>query len=242
MKRLFLGLCAVVCLYACKQKEEYKAYLHNPELFSQTVHELNTVVMGNNFPPMIAARNYVYGAIAAYEIIAYGNPTQYTSLVGQLNGFKKLSLPAANKAADIELAALLAYMKVGEAVTFPEGSMKEYKDSILQIARDKGLSEETEKASQELADSVSASIIRWSKKDHYLETRGAEKYTVKDIPGRWVPTPPMYASAAEPHWKEIRPMVLDSASMFGAPPPPDFNITDKNSKYYLEVMAIKNAI
>jgi hypothetical protein len=241
MKRLFLGLCAVVCLYACKQKEEYKTYLHNPELFSQTVHELNTVVMGNNFPPMIAARNYVYGAIAAYEIIAYGNPAQYTSLVGQLNGFKKVSFPAVNKAADIELAALLAYMKVGEAVTFPEGSMKEYKDSILQIARDKGLSEETEKASQELADSVSASIIRWSKKDHYLETRGAEKYTVKDIPGRWVPTPPMYASAAEPHWKEIRPMVLDSASMFGAPPPPDFNITDKNSKYYLEVMAIKNA-
>ncbi len=241
MKRLLLGLCVVLCLTACKKNNEYKTYLHNPELFSQTVHQLNTVVMGNNFPPMVAARNYVYGAIAAYEVVASGDPKQYTSLVGQLNGLKKVSLPPANKDVDIELAALLAYMKVGEAVTFPEGSMKEYKDSILQIARDKGLPEETEKASQELADSVSASIIRWSKKDHYLETRGAEKYTVKDIPGRWVPTPPMYASAAEPHWKEIRPMVIDSASMFHVPPPPDFNITDKNSKYYQEVMMIKNA-
>ncbi|MBV9987204.1 MAG: vanadium-dependent haloperoxidase, partial [Chitinophagaceae bacterium] len=90
--------------------------------------------------------------------------------------------------------------------------------------------------------SVSASVIRWSKKDKYLETRGAEKYTVMDQPGRWIPTPPMYASAAEPHWKEIRPMVMDSATMFAPPPPPDFNITDKNSKYYHEVMAIKNAI
>jgi len=120
--------------------------------------------------------------------------------------------------------------------------MQEYKDSILQEARNKGLPSAVEKASQVLADSVSASIIRWSKKDNYLETRGADKYTVKDIPGRWIPTPPLYGSAAEPHWKEIRTMVIDSASIFAPSPPPDFNITDKNSKYYHEVMLIKNAI
>lgn len=242
MKRLILGLCAVVCLVACRKNEDYKTYLHNPELFSQTVHELNTVVMGNNFPPMVASRNYVYAAIAAYEVVVSANPGQYQSLAGQLNGLKSVSLPAADKAADIELAALLAYMKVGEAVTFPEGSMQVYKDSILKIARDKGLPSETEKASQLLADSVSASIIRWSKKDNYLETRGAEKYTVMDVPGRWVPTPPLYASAAEPHWKEIRPMVIDSAGIFAPVAPPDFNITDKNTKYYSEVMKIKNAV
>lgn len=242
MKRLFMGLCVVLCLFACKQSNEYKTYLHNPELFSQTVHELNTVVMGNNFPPMVAARNYVYAAVAAYEVMAAGNPDQYQSLAGQLNGLTSISIPAADKAVDYELAALLAYMKVGEAVTFPEGSLQTYKDSILQVARDKGLPDAVENASKLLADSVSASIIRWSKKDNYLQTRGAEKYTVKDIPGRWVPTPPLYASAAEPHWMEIRPMVIDSASMFAPVPPPDFNITDKNSKYYKEVMAIKNAV
>lgn len=242
MKRLSVGLCAVICLVACRKNDEYKTYLHNPELFSQTVHELNTVVMGNNFPPMVAARNYVYAAIAAYEVMVSGRPDEYQSLAGQVKGLKSISLPPADKAADLELAALLAYMKVGEAVTFPEGSMQTYKDSILKIARDKGLSSETEKASQLLADSVSASIIRWSKKDNYLETRGAEKYTVLDIPGRWVPTPPLYASAAEPHWMEIRPMVIDSAGIFAAPPPPDFNITDKKSKYYSEVMKIKNAV
>ncbi len=242
MKRLIAGLCVVICLFACKQNQDYKAYLHNPELFSQTVHELNTVVMGNNFPPMVAARNYVYGAVAAYEVMVSAYPDKYQSLVGQVHGLKSISLPAANKEADPELAALLAYIKVGEAVTFPEGSMQIYKDSILKIARDKGLPENVEKASQLLADSVGTSIIRWSKKDNYLETRGAEKYTVKDIPGRWIPTPPLYASAAEPHWMEIRPMVIDSAGIFAPPPPPDFNITDKNSKYYAEVMKIKVAV
>lgn len=242
MKKILVGLCAVVVLFGCKNSNEYKTYLHNPDLFSNTAHELNTVVMGNNFPPMVASRNYAYAAIAAYEVIAAGNPAQYQSLVGQLNGLKQISIPKDTVGVDIELAALLAYMKVGEAVTFPEGSMQLYKDSILKVARSKGLPGAVEKKSQQLADSIGMSIIRWSKKDNYLETRGAEKYTVMDIPGRWVPTPPLYASAAEPHWQEIRPMVIDSAGIFPVPPPPAFNITDKNSKYYQEVMKIKNAV
>ena len=242
MKKLFIAVCAMVLLIACKTNTEYKTYLHSPILFANTVHELNTVVMGNNFPPMVASRNYAYAAIAAYEVIAAGDSAHYQSLAGQLKGLNKISLAPLTKDVDIELSSILAYIKVGESVTFPEGSLQQYKDSILKIARAKGLPDATEKASQEFADSISASIIRWSKKDNYLETRGAEKYTVKDIPGRWIPTPPMYASAAEPHWGEIRPMVIDSASIFEVPTPFTFNITDKNSDYYKEVTLIKNAI
>lgn len=242
MRKLLLGLVLLSCIHSCKESTEYKNFLHDPVLFSHTVHELNTVVMGNNFPPMIASRNYVYAAVAAYEVIAAAYPNEYESLGGQLKGLKKPVVPTISKDTDIELAALLAYMKVGETVTFPEGSMSDYADSILQVARDKGLSSKIEEASRMLADSISAHIIRWSKKDNYLETRGAEKYAVKKIPGRWVPTPPMYASAVEPHWHEIRPMVIDSAGIFDPPPPPVFNMSDKKSKYYQEVIAIKNAI
>ena len=85
MKHITICCCIVVCLIACKPNVEYKAYLHNPQLFSNTVHELNSVVMGNNFPPMIAARNYTYAAIAAYEIMAAGYPNQYQSLVNQIH-------------------------------------------------------------------------------------------------------------------------------------------------------------
>ena len=41
-----------------------------------------------------------------------------------------------------------------------------------------------------------------------------------NVTGRWIPTPPMYGTAVEPHWNEIRPMVLDSASQFRPVPPP----------------------
>ncbi len=242
MKKIIAGICIVTCLSACKNNTEYKAYLHDQQLFCNTVHELNTVVMGNNFPPMVAARNYTYAAIAAYEVIAAGYPNQYQSLAGQVHGLQALPKAEVGKPIDYELAALLSYIKVGEAVTFPEGSMQQYRDSILKVARDKGLPDDIEAASKQFSDSISAAIIRWSKKDNYAQTRSAEKYSVKDIPGRWIPTPPMYAQATEPHWKEIRTLVIDSANQFVPPPPPPYNITDKKSVYYQEVMKIKNAV
>jgi len=242
MKNFILGLFIMAGLFACKSKTDYKTYLHDPILFSQTVHQLNDVVMGNNFPPMVAARNYAYAAIAAYEVIAAGNPQQYQSLAGQVHGLSALPQPIANQPIDYDLAALLSYIKVGESVTFPEGSLDHYKDSIIKVAKDKGLPDDIEKASKQFADSISGAIIAWSKKDNYAETRGAEKYTVNEkLAWRWVPTPPMYASATEPHWKEIRTMVIDSANLFAAPPPFKFDITDKNSDYYKQVIAVKNA-
>jgi hypothetical protein len=91
------------------------------------------------------------------------------------------------------------------------------------------------------ADTVGAAILEWSKGDNYLQTRGAPEYTVLDSPGRWVPTPPAYSPAAEPHWNQIRPLVLEKADQFIPPPPIKFDMTDKKSDYYKEVMLIKNA-
>jgi len=54
MRKLLLGLVIVLFAQACKPSTEYKTFLHDPALFSNTVYELNTVVMGNNFPPMVA--------------------------------------------------------------------------------------------------------------------------------------------------------------------------------------------
>jgi hypothetical protein len=210
----FASVCLLFLFFSCHQKNEYKAYLSNPQLFCDAVHELNNVVMGNNFPPMVAARNYTYASIAAYEVIAKGYPEKYNSLAGQVHGLAALPAPDKNMPVNFELAALLSYIHVGEAVTFPEGSMNDYVNTNMQTAREKGLPKNVEDASVEFSDSITNAIVRWTSKDNYLQTRSTEKYSVLDTPGRWVPTPPMYASAVEPHWKEIRTLVLDSADMF----------------------------
>jgi len=241
MKHLLVISIVGACLVSCNSKKDYAKIFDDPILYCSTVHELNTVVMGNNFAPIVASRNYTYASIAGYEVIAAGYPDRYNSLGGQLRGLSTLPKPEAGKQIDYPFAALLAYCKLGEAVTFPAGSMKEYVDSLKKLASDHGMPDDVFNNSVQFADTISSVIMEWSKHDNYLQTRGAPEYTVMDSPGRWVPTPPAYSPAAEPHWNQIRTLVMDSANQFIPPAPYPFNVTDKKSPYYKEVMLIKNA-
>jgi hypothetical protein len=242
LKKLCLAALTATFFSACNTKHDYDKIFKDPRLYCDAVHELNTVVMGNNFGPIVASRNYLYAAVAGYEVIAAGYPDKYNSLAGQLRGLKSVPKPVAGQNIDFELASLLAYCKQGEAVTFPEGSMKDYTDSLKQMAKDHGIPDDVYGNTLAYADTVARTIMKWSKKDNYAETRGAPEYTVKDSPGRWIPTPPAYTPAMEPHWSSIRYIVVDSLAEFMVPPPFTFNVTDKNSDYYKQVKLIENVV
>ncbi|HMO62005.1 MAG TPA: vanadium-dependent haloperoxidase [Ferruginibacter sp.] len=242
MRYLLATPVVLLLMFSCSTPATQKTYFEDAFTYCKTVKELNEVVKHVGFPPIVASRNYAYANIAAYECIAGGYPGEYHSLAGQLNGFTTIPAPDTSLQTDYEFAALLAFCKVGEAVTFPEGSMQEYVDSIKKAAKQSGMPADIFANSIAYADTVGKAILAWSKNDNYAQTRSYPRYTVTDEPGRWVPTPPAYASALEPHWNKIRPMVMDSASQFITPKPIPFNIKDKNSAYYQQVIAVKNAV
>ncbi len=215
-------------------------YFDNQALYCKTVKKLNDVVLENNFPPMIATRNYVYATIAAFECIAAGDDN-YITLAGQIKHMPQMPKPEKGKDIDYSLAALLAFTKVGNAVTFPEGSMMGYYKSLMKMADSINMPESKLNNTIAFSDTIVSAILNWSKKDNYAKLRTAERYTVRnDVPGRWIPTPPMYGTAIEPHWCEMRTMVMDSCSQFRPVPPPVFNINDPNSTYYKALMEVKN--
>src|SRR5258706_7341915 len=109
---LTAACCAIVLMTSCHGPADYEKIFSNPILYSNTVHELNTVVMGNNFGPIVASRNYLYAAVAGYEVIAAGYPTAYTSLGGQLRGLGAVPKPDTGKKINFELASLLAYCRL----------------------------------------------------------------------------------------------------------------------------------
>ena len=78
--------------FSCKNGDGYKQMFGDPELYSKTVHELNEVVMGNNFPPIVASRNYTYAAIAGYEVMVVAEPARYRTLAGQIHGLDSLPI------------------------------------------------------------------------------------------------------------------------------------------------------
>jgi hypothetical protein len=239
MKKVVAFICLSTFVVACgnKQVNSYKTLTNDPLLFSKTVKGLNDIVLENNFPPMVAARNYAYATIAAYECIAAGD-SSFQSLSAQIRHMPSMPKP---RSADIDhqLAAMLAFIKVGNAVTFPEGSMMMQYEQLVKAADSAGVSRSALKATRAFSDSMASAILAWSKRDNYSATRGASRYNVTDSPGRWVPTPPMYATGLEPHWMIIRPFVMDSASQFKPTRPPAYNVTDKNSTFYKALAEVK---
>ncbi|MFN5423302.1 MAG: vanadium-dependent haloperoxidase [bacterium] len=230
----FLVLCS------CSKRSQSVSTFNDPLLFNISVKQLNDVVLQNNFPPMIAARNYAYANIAAYECIAAGD-TLLESLTGRIRHMPAMPAPNHPDKIDYHLASILALIKVGNAVTFPEGSMMDYYQAIQNRADSLGVSAETIKASIAFSDTISTTILKWSRSDNYAETRSSPRYEVTDAAGRWVPTPESYAPALEPYWREIRPFVLDSASQCRPGNPPPYSM-DKNSVYYQSLMEVKRAV
>jgi hypothetical protein len=207
-------------------------------LYCKTVKKLNDVVLYNNFPPVIASRNYAYANIAAYECIAAGDPN-FQTLSGQIKHLPTMPRPSDASKVDYQLAALLTLVKVGNAVTFPEGVLMDYWQELYDKADSAGIPGDILAHTVAFSDTITATILQWSKGDNYAQTRSAEKFTVTSEDGRWIPTPPAYSQAMEPHWCKIRPLVLDSASQFVPPPPPAFNLKSPSTAFYKEVMEVK---
>lgn len=239
--RLFIAIAVCVTALVSCSSGDYAKVTSDPFLYSKTVKKLNDIVLENNFPPMIGSRNYVYANIAAFECIAAGD-SNFRSLAGQIKHMPEMPKPEPGKKIDFNLAAMLALTKVGNAVTFPEGSMMGYYDELIKKVDDAGMPDDMLEDTKAFSDKVFKAVMDWSKKDNYAQTRSASKYTVTDEDGRWVPTPPSYTSALEAHWMEIRTMVLDSASQCKPVPAPKFDLKDTTGKFYKDVMEVKTVI
>jgi hypothetical protein len=243
MKKFWLYVIpAMVVLTSCSNNNnDYVKQIHDPVLYSKTVKKLNDIVLENNFPPMIASRNYAYANIAAFQVIAAGD-SNCISLSGQIKHLPATPKPADPSVVDFPFAALIAFCKVGNAVTFPEGSMDAYVDELKKTAKKGGMPSKIFDASLKYGNEVADVVMEWSKKDNYAQTRSASKYTVTNEDGRWVPTPPAYSQAIEPHWMEIRCLVLDSCSQFKPIRPPKFDPLNTKSVFYKAVKHVENTV
>lgn len=223
--------------FSCQQNSiEYRTKAKNPAFLHRSVKKVTDVIVHDIFSPPVASRIYVYASIAAYEALLQEH-TDYRSLAGQLKGLEQL--PAASP--DLEycfpLASVKALLTVGRALTFSEEKVEAFEEEILKEYKNTGMPKEVFKNSVAYGQQIAEAVLAWSAKDNYKESRGFERYTVTNLPGTWVPTPPDYMDAIEPHWNRIRPFVLDSCSQFRGNELPVFSL-EKNSKFYKELAEV----
>lgn len=232
---LFLLLIAAS---GCKQySTDYQDKAKNPEFIHKGVRRITDIIRHDIFAPPISARIYAYSSVAAYEALIPGFP-EYQTLAGQLNGLKPTPQPEAGKDYCYPLASINAMLTVGKQLVFSEGDIEELEEAIFEDFKKMNMPPEVYDRSMAYGDAIAKHIIAWSKSDNYAQTRSMPKFTIQsESPARWIPTPPMYGDALEPHWPEIRPWVMDSASQFIAEPPVAFS-KEKGSDFYKQAMQL----
>lgn len=222
----------VLGLMGCNDKAE-PINFDDATVLHNSVLKLTDVQVHDIFSPPVASRIYAYPSIAAYEVMVNGSDA-YISLGPQLTDFTTPPSPEEGVEIYLPLASVYAYLEVGKTLIFSEEMITDHRDEVLQKYLDAGFSSTVIDQSTAYGQKVADHILAWAEKDGYKETRTFPKFNVNTETGRWVPTPPGYMEAIEPHWSQIRPFVIDSSNQFVPERPTEYDLT-KGSDFYKEV-------
>ena len=237
MKNVVYSLLAFGLLLSCGPVDDsYKAKLNDPELFQSAMKNLSDIIVYDIFSPPVASRVYLYPSIAAYETARWQAPESYRSLSGQVQGLPSVAEPVSEQI-HFSLAALYAFNKVGRTLIFSENKMDEYEAAFQEKLKEMKVPRAVRRASQEYGEQVADHIMQWASADMYNQTRTYPKYTIQEPEQYWKPTPPDYMDGIEPHWKEIRTMVLDSSNQFAPKDPLPFDLT-KGSPFQKQLQQV----
>jgi hypothetical protein len=232
---IFIVSLLIVLPFGCRQNPQaYRPKANDPAFLHRSVKKLTDVIVYDIFSPPVASRIYAYSSIAAYEVLVNEHP-EYRSLANQLKGLQHLPKPVANQEYCFPLASVKALLSVGRALTFSEEKLENFEKEIFKEFQHTGMPDEVYERSLQYGKQVADSVLAWASKDTYKQSRGYERYTVTNSPGSWVPTPPDYMDAVEPHWNKIRTLVMDSCNQFMPARPPQFSM-EKESDFYKEAL------
>ncbi|MFN7539445.1 MAG: vanadium-dependent haloperoxidase [Bacteroidota bacterium] len=195
---------------------------------------LTDVIVYDIISPPVASRMYAYSNLAFYEGLRNELDT-LPSLLSQLHGFETLPVNSDSYKVNHRLTAALAFLKVAKALAFSKDSFVVVEDKIKNAFDT--LSSASLQAAEKRAREIAAVILKRASNDRYKLTRGMPKYSVFGEKGKWVQTPPEYADATEPHWRLIKPLLLDTAAQFRPAPPPPFDLNPA-SVYFKELQEV----
>lgn len=232
MKIKFLIVLIAGLFISCKK--ETKIIVSANE-YHAAVDNITQIMLHDIFSPPVASRIFVYPNIAAYEVIAQNSKT-YNSLQNQVHGLDSIPKLDSKLGVNQQVAALVAHMEVSKQLVFSEELVEKFRDSLYQ----KWTSENQKEfeVSKEYGLKVADRIKKWMGKDNYKQTRTLQKFTINaNDKTRWQPTPPAYMDAIEPHWREIRTLVLDSASQCKPIAAIPFSL-DKNSTFFKQAKEV----
>lgn len=219
-----------------KANPNYQDDIKQTRFFHESMRKLTDVIVHDIFSPPVASRIYAYPSIAAYEALVHDYP-DYQSLQGQLTDLSALPKPESGKTYCYPVASLNAFLLTGKTLIFSEEKIEEFEAQLAEDIKSLNLPADVYERSMAYGADISKAVLAWANEDNYKQTRTFPKYTIPNDPAKWRPTPPDYMDGIEPHWDKIRPFVIDSSKQFLPPPPTPYD-SDKQSKFWKEMMEV----
>jgi len=228
--KIFNVLLLLLVSHSLQVAAQWKKYEIDATPLHRSQKAVSDIIVHDVFSPPVASRIFAYANIAAYEI-QVGQTERFQSLNGIVKGFNKIPVPADSNKLSYSLSATVAYLKVAGKMVFSEDMISDSTKNILKWYELKGYPKEIIQNSISYGQTVADSVIAFSLKDNYLETRRMRRYSFLKKEGNWRPTPPGYMAAVEPNWHKIKPLVMNTPDQFKPLPPVPYS-TDKKSDFY----------
>lgn len=236
MNKIVCLAIAISMLAACESaNKEFEQDIATGDLLHDAMKAYSDVIVYDIFSPPQAARNYAYASIAAYEVIANANES-YKPLAGQLREFTSLPAPPTSNYSPT-IASLEAFYLTARNFVFSEDKFMSKHEDFIAKMKEIRVPSKVLSTSLAYGQQVADHVIAYSKGDNYAQIRTFPKYSITRDPAMWRPTPPGYMDGIEPHWREIRPFVIDSAQQFRPAPPTAFDMTE-GSPFYKEALEV----
>ncbi len=196
--------------------------------------ELYLIKNGAGFSPPVASRALGYSGLALYEALVGGMPNRM-SLESQLPGLTVTDAALGTSyhwptVANNCMATIIDSLW-GNATAVLKDSIHALRDRYNATY----MAQSSYAVSKTLGEAVAQDIFAWSMTDggHQGYAHNTDPtYVPPTGPGMWVPTPPAFAMAVQPHWGDNRPFVAASVQSPVIPTAPPTYSTDTNSAFY----------
>jgi len=217
-----------------------KPSLAGPLNPGKALDAINMTMVHDVISPPAAARYYAYTMLGAYSIVAahaqrLPRPQHLVRDFGA-----DLRLDTVRAPYDYQVAAYYSMLETARLLLPSGETLAEEEASFLQGLEKQGVKAGVLSQSVRVGKLAAAAVVKFSKADHYAQLSVLKRYTPVRAEGNWYPTPPAYFEAVEPNWKTIRPLVIDSASVFRPAAPCTFS-KDTTSAFYREARAVYRA-
>jgi len=241
---LMISSVSVVCTFqACESveaKQPMITFTDDAVVIRELNYALTEALLQDGFSPTGCSRAFAYSNVAAYEALLPADSSRL-SLAGQLNGLDSLPKPLDGIPVNTSISMVVAFTKVANSIIYRDYIITSAADSLIAKLK-KGVPTEIVNNSLAWGDSLGTAVMLWSRKDNFKETRNMPRYEVRvNDPSAWVPTPPKFVPALEPHWDKLRSFSMDSSGQFSPGLTVPFSI-EKGSEFYNMAMEVYDSV